>query len=74
MSENDDSDTFVRYYLSHIKKNYDRFYTDSARNLAQSLKKTDDDFFNAFVDFVNKNSDYHSRLGNLPEDKNDEYI
>ncbi len=66
-NEKDACDTFVRYYLTHIKKNYDRFYTDSARKLALEYKKSDEMYFNAFVDFVNKNSEYHSRLGDILE-------
>lgn len=64
MDENCDADTFVRYYLSHIRKNYDRFYTKTAIAAAQEQKKTDIEFFKAFVNYINGNTSERCNLEN----------
>lgn len=64
MDENCDADTFVRYYLSHIRKNYDRFYTKTAMAAAQEQKKTDIEFFKAFVNYINGNTSERCNLEN----------
>lgn len=62
MDENCATDTFVRYYLSHIRKNYERFYTKTAITMAQEQKKIDLQFFNAFVEYINDNAREFSNL------------
>ncbi len=64
MDENCETDTFVRYYLSHIQKNYDRFYTKTARDIAHSQKKFDVQFFNAFAEYINDNTSESDVLEN----------
>ncbi len=54
-SEQSETDTFVRYYVRNLAKNYDRFFTKTARDIAKNLKKIDDEFFAAFLSTVNEN-------------------
>lgn len=65
MDENCETDTFVRYYLTHIDKNYDRFYTDTAKSLAAEMRKIDKQFTSVFFNTVNDNQKYSQ----LIEDK-----
>lgn len=58
-----DNDTFVRYYMSHIAKNYDRFFTEKAKDLADQMKVIDTQYFQEFIKTVNDNQAY-SRLLN----------
>lgn len=65
--ENAEEDTVVRYYLCHLQKNYDRFYTKSARELALRHKKEDEEYFRAFIDFVNENAQFAEKLNDVIE-------
>ncbi len=64
IDENSDTDTFVRYYLTHIDKNYDRFYTERARKLAQEMRLRDRQFYNAFINTVNENCNMGKMIDN----------
>ena len=57
LSENSETDCFVRYYVKHLAKNYNRFYTETARKIALKHKKVDEAFFSAFLESVNPNED-----------------
>ena len=65
--ENAETDTVVRYYLSHLKNNYDRFFTKAARELALRHKKEDEEYFKAFIDFVNENAEFAEKLDGVIE-------
>lgn len=65
--ENAEEDTVVRYYLRHLQKNYDRFYTKSARELALRHKKEDEEYFSALIDFVNENAQFAEKLNDVIE-------
>lgn len=60
-------DTVVRYYLRHLQKNYDRFYTKAARELALRHKKEDEEYFNAFISFINENAGFSGKLNGIIE-------
>lgn len=53
LDENSETDSFVRYYLKRLSKNYDRFFTETAKREAVKHKKTDEVFFSAFLESVN---------------------
>lgn len=57
LSENSETDCFVRYYVRNLSKNYDRFFTETARKMALKHKKVDEAFFSAFLESVNPNED-----------------
>ena len=65
--ENAEEDTVVRYYLRHLEKNYDRFFTNAARELALRHKKEDEEYFRAFINFVNENSEFAGKLDGIIE-------
>ena len=65
--ENAEDDTVVRYYLRHLQKNYDRFFTKAAQELALRHKKEDEEYFNAFIDFVNENAVFSEKLKSIIE-------
>lgn len=65
--ENAEEDTVVRYYLSHLQKNYDRFFTKSAHELALRHKKEDEECFNAFINFINENAKFARKLSDIIE-------
>ncbi len=65
IDENCDTDTFVRYYKRCLAKNYDRFYTQTARNIADSQKKIDTDFFNSLLSLVNENCKELNKLNDI---------
>ena len=58
LSENSETDCFVRYYVRNLSKNYDRFFTETARKMALKHKKVDEAFFSAFLESVNLNEDF----------------
>lgn len=64
MDENCEKDTFVRYYLTHISRNYDRFYTTTANSIAMKTKQIDESYMNAFFETVNKNQSYAKLIDN----------
>ncbi|MBQ7100605.1 MAG: HD domain-containing protein [Clostridia bacterium] len=55
ISEQSETDTFVRYYVRNLAKNYDRFFTKTARNIAEKSRKIDEEFFTAFLNTVSDN-------------------
>lgn len=57
LNEDSKTDCFVRYYVRHLAKNYDRFYTETARKIAAKHKKVDEAFFAAFLESVNPGED-----------------
>lgn len=65
LNENADSDTYIRYYLSHITKNYDRFFTDKAKDLANKMKAVDEYYMQEFVKTVNDNQSYSRLLDDI---------
>lgn len=65
--ENADSDTVVRYYLRSLQKNYDRFFTKAARELALRHKKEDVEYFNAFINFIDENAKFAEKLSDVIE-------
>lgn len=62
LSENSEIDCFVRYYVKHLSKNYDRFFTDTAKNIALKHKKVDEAFFTAFLDSINLNENLNINM------------
>ena len=52
LSEDCKTDSFVRYYKRHLSKNYDRFFTRTAQELAEKHRAIDEAFFSAFLDSV----------------------
>lgn len=60
-----DNDTFIRYYLSHIAKNYDRFFTEKARSLAEQMKAIDTQYMQEFIKTVNDNQAYSNLLNGI---------
>lgn len=50
--ENDTASSFFREYHFKLKNLYDRFYTDTGREMAQKRKKTAEDFYNALYEEV----------------------
>ncbi|MCH5317775.1 MAG: HD domain-containing protein [Eubacterium sp.] len=68
MDENAEDDTVVRYYLRHLQKNYDRFFTKAARELALRHKKEDEEYFRAFINFINENAEFADKLSNVIEE------
>lgn len=56
LDENSEADTFVRYYLRHLAKNYDRFFTETAKKESVKHKRVDEDFFNAFLESVHSDN------------------
>ena len=60
--ENSDKDTFIRYYMSHIAKNYDRFFTAKAKDLAEQMKTIDSQYIQEFIKTVNNNYAYSELL------------
>lgn len=63
LDENCNTDTFVRYYLTHIRKNYERFFTDTAKSIARKQKEIDEQFFHSIIDTVNHNAIEMNSLG-----------
>lgn len=55
MDENCETDTFVRYYVRRVAKNYDRFFTKTAQEIADKQKTIDNEFFSSLVNLVNDN-------------------
>lgn len=64
LDENSDTDTFIRYYQKHINKNYDRFYTETAKNISAKMRNAEQEYFKAFTDTVNDNCSYGKLLLN----------
>ena len=62
MDENADNDTFIRYYLSRVAKNYDRFFTEKAKALANQMKDIDARYIKEFIRTVNENYTYSKLL------------
>ena len=62
MDENADNDTFIRYYLSRVAKNYDRFFTEKAKALANQMKDIDVRYIKEFIRTVNENYTYSKLL------------
>ena len=60
--ENSDNDTFIRYYMSRIAKNYDRFFTAKAKDLAEQMKTIDTQYVQEFIKTVNNNYAYSKLL------------
>lgn len=52
LDENSETDSFVRYYLKRLVKNYDRFFTETAKREAVKHRKTDEAFFSAFLESI----------------------
>ncbi len=65
MNEDCKTDTFVRYYVSHIAKNYDRFYTQTAKEIAKKHKAVDMEFFNSIISLVNDNCKELDKLSEI---------
>ncbi|MDE6412697.1 MAG: HD domain-containing protein [Eubacterium sp.] len=62
LSENSETDCFVRYYVKHLSKNYDRFFTETARKIALKHKEVDEAFFSAFLESVNPNENLNVNI------------
>ena len=67
IDENAEEDTVVRYYLRHLQKNYDRFFTKAAKELALKHKKEDEEYFRDFINFVNENAEFADKLDSVIE-------
>lgn len=57
LNEDSKTDCFVRYYVRYLAKNYDRFYTETARKIALKHKRVDEAFFSAFLESANPSDD-----------------
>lgn len=50
-----ETDTFVRYYVRCLAKNYDRFFTETAKKIANEQKSIDESFYKALLNLVDEN-------------------
>lgn len=55
LDEKCETDTFVRYYLTHVCKSYDKFFTKTATEYALKRKLEAERFFEEIVSVVNDN-------------------
>ena len=62
-----ETDTFVRYYVRCLAKNYDRFFTETAKKTANEQKSIDESFFNALLNLVDENCEKLDTINNLLE-------
>ena len=62
MDENTDNDSFIRYYLSRVAKNYDRFFTEKAKTIANQMKVIDTQYIQELIRTVNDNYTYSELL------------
>ena len=66
-NEDCETDTFVRYYVRTLAKNYDRFFTETAKRIADEQKGIDDRFYKALLNLVNENCAELDKVENLLE-------
>ncbi len=62
-----ETDTFVRYYVRNLAKNYDRFFTETAKKIASEQKNVDESFYKALLSLVNENCARLDSIDNLFE-------
>lgn len=70
--ENCCTDTFVRYYMKRLTKNYDRFFTETAKQIAKEQKSIDEMFFGSLINLVNENCKELESIDNLFDSENNE--
>lgn len=63
-------DTFVRYYVRCLAKNYDRFFTETARKIADEQIQIDEAFFSSLIDLVNDNCSELDKVNDLFNSEN----
>ena len=69
--EESETDTFVRYYIRCLAKNYDRFFTETAKKIANEQKSIDESFYNALLNLVDENCAELNKVENLLERENE---
>jgi len=65
--EESETDTFVRYYVRCLAKNYDRFFTETAKKIANEQKSIDESFYKALLNLVDENCAELDKVENLLE-------
>lgn len=55
VDEASETDTFVRYYVKSLAKNYDRFFTETAKKMADEQKSIDEKYFQTLLTLVEEN-------------------
>lgn len=68
--EDSETDTFVRYYVRFLAKNYDRFFTETARRIAHEQRSIDEKYFETLLTLVNENCAELDKIKNLFESEN----
>ena len=62
-----ETDTFVRYYVRNLSKNYDRFFTETANKIADEQRSVDEKYFETLLTLVNENCAELDKINNLFE-------
>lgn len=65
--ESSEADTFVRYYVRFLAKNYDRFFTETAKKIADEQRSIDKKYFETLLTLVNENYAELDKINNLFE-------
>ncbi len=66
-NEDCETDTFVRYYVRFLSKNYERFFTETAKRIADEQRSIDKQFFETLLTLVNDNCNELDKINNLFE-------
>lgn len=69
--EESETDTFIRYYVRCLAKNYDRFFTETAKKIANEQKSIDESFYKALLNLVDENCAELDKVENLLERENE---
>ena len=62
-----ETDTFVRYYVRNLSKNYDKFFTETANKIADEQRSVDEKYFETLLTLVNENCAELDKINNLFE-------
>lgn len=65
--EASETDTFVRYYVRNLSKNYDRFFTETAKKIAEEQKDIDEKYFKTLLSLVDENCAELDKIDKLLE-------
>ena len=69
--EESETDTFIRYYVRCLAKNYDRFFTETAKKIANEQKSIDESFYKALLNLVDENCAELNKVESLFERENE---
>ncbi len=61
------TDTFVRYYVRFLSKNYERFFTETAKRIANEKRNIDELFYKSLITLVNENCEELGKINSLLE-------